>query len=70
MERVIEALRMHAASHGGLPDPLAEVTIVPIPLDPMTGRPFRYRCEGETAILVGPESEPKWVLTYRITLHR
>jgi hypothetical protein len=70
MERVIEALRLHAANQGGLPDSLDRVTIVPIPLDPMTGRLFEYRREGETAILVGPESEPKLVLTYRITLRR
>jgi hypothetical protein len=66
--RVIEALRLHAADRGGLPGSLAEITIVPIPLDPVTGKAFEYRREGEGAVLVGPESDPKLVLTYRIHL--
>jgi hypothetical protein len=51
--RVIEALRMHAAVHDGkLPDKLDEVTEVPVPDDPGTGRPFEYNREGATATLV------------------
>ena len=38
--RVVEAIRMHlAANPGGLPKSLDEITIVPIPNDPMTGKP-------------------------------
>jgi hypothetical protein len=52
--RVIEALRLHAAANGGkLPDKLSEITIVPIPNDPATEKPFEYQCEGETATLIG-----------------
>ena len=51
--RVIEALRMHAAVHDGkLPDKLDDVTEVPVPDDPGTGRPFEYTREGATATLV------------------
>ncbi len=51
--RVIEALRMHAALHDGkLPDKLDDVTEVPVPNDPGTGRPFEYKREGATATLV------------------
>jgi hypothetical protein len=51
--RVIEALRMHAAVHGGkLPDKLDDVTEVPIPNDPGTDRPFEYSRDGDTATLV------------------
>lgn len=40
--RHVEALRLHAAAHGGaFPARLADVT-VPLPVDPFTGRPFRY----------------------------
>ena len=39
---------------GELPAALADVTVVPVPLDPVTGKPFEYRLEGETAVLVGP----------------
>ena len=53
--RVVEAIRMHAAANGGkLPATLDAVTIVPIPLDPVTGKPFAYRVEGDTAVLIGP----------------
>jgi hypothetical protein len=52
--RVIEALRIHAAAHGGrLPDKLTDVTEVPVPNDPGTGKPFDYRKEGDGATLVG-----------------
>jgi len=51
--RVIEAARMYAAAHNGkLPDRLDDVTEVPVPSDPGTGRPFQYSREGVTATLV------------------
>ena len=51
--RVIEALRMHTAAHKGrLPDKLSEVTIVPVPDDPCTGRPFVYERAGNSATLI------------------
>jgi hypothetical protein len=45
--RTIEAIRLYAASHGGkLPASLAEITEVPVPLDPATGKPFEYKLQG------------------------
>jgi hypothetical protein len=41
----IEALRMHAAATGKLPAALAEVTVVPVPPNPMTGQPFAYQLD-------------------------
>lgn len=42
MLQVVEALRAHAAAHGGrLPGGLDEVRL-PLPNDPFTNRPFRY----------------------------
>lgn len=53
--RVVEALRLYGAAHGGrLPKQLGDVTEVPIPADPVTGRPFDYRLDGHTAALEGP----------------
>jgi len=53
--RVLEALRMHGAAHDGhLPKTLDEVTEVPIPIDPVSGRPFDYELGGQTAVLEGP----------------
>jgi hypothetical protein len=49
--QVIEALRMHAAATGKLPETLDEVSVVPVPLDPATGGPFAYTLDGETATL-------------------
>jgi hypothetical protein len=49
--RVIEALRLHAAATGHLPDKLSEVTVVPIPNDPGTEGPFEYQRDGATATL-------------------
>ena len=44
--RVIEALRMFASDHDGkLPKTLDEITAVPVPNNPATGKPFKYRLE-------------------------
>jgi hypothetical protein len=58
--RVIEALRLYGASHNGrLPERLSDVTEVPVPDDPVTGRPFAYRLDGDTAVLEGPPLMPR-----------
>lgn len=50
--RVVEALRIYGASHDGhLPQTLADVIEVPVPLDPITGKAFEYRLEVDTATL-------------------
>jgi hypothetical protein len=49
--QAIEALRMHAAQHGQWPERLEDVTVVPVPNDPINEAPFRYRREGDQAIL-------------------
>jgi hypothetical protein len=76
--RVIEAVRLHATAHDGhLPDKLADITEVPVPDDPGTGRPFDYRRETETATLIGPPLNvpvrpkhpvPKTALRFRLTI--
>jgi hypothetical protein len=71
--RAIEALRMHAAREGRLPDRLDQVTVVPVPDDPGTGRPFEYGRDGETATLgsriLGEPLETTG-LRYRVTLRK
>jgi hypothetical protein len=53
--RSIEAIRLYAAGHKGkLPAQLSDVTDVPIPIDPMTGKTFEYRVEGNKFTLLGP----------------
>jgi hypothetical protein len=53
--RVVEAIRLNGASHAGrLPDTLDAVTEVPIPIDPITGKPFVYQRTGDRATLESP----------------
>lgn len=52
---VAEALRLYAASHdGALPDRLEDLVDSPAPHDPVTGRPFDYKREGDRAVLLSP----------------
>jgi hypothetical protein len=70
--RVVEALRLYAAAHGGrLPDKLSDVTEVPVPDDPGTGRPFEYSREGDTGTVAGRvpgDSPPHSGIRYRVTI--
>ena len=36
---------------GKLRAALSEIQIVPVPLDPITNQPFKYRLDGATAVL-------------------
>ncbi len=72
--RVVESLRLHAAERGGFPSKLDEVR-VPLPDDPVTGKPFQYRLEGGKAILQGTpahgeEKNPVWNVRYELTLRK
>jgi hypothetical protein len=55
----IEAMRLHAATHGKLPGTLKEITDHPLPLDPIHGQGFVYSVKGSEARLFGlpPEGE-------------
>ena len=74
--RCVEALRLYAAGHDGrLPARLADVGEVPVPPDPLTGRPFEYEVHGDAATLGGPlppGDKPASVhpLTYEIMLRK
>jgi len=73
--RCVEAIRLYASGHGGkLPAALADVTEVPLPICPLTGKSFEYRLQGDTAFLSAPEP-PKSAgsvpsLAYEITIRR
>jgi hypothetical protein len=61
--RHVEALRMHAAAHNGQwPATLSEIA-VPLPDDPLTGKPFAYRREAATAELRAGGSNREYVVT-------
>ncbi len=56
--QVIEAIRAHLTNNGGrLPDTLDAVTILPVPLNPITSKPFLYWLKGETGILELPAND-------------
>lgn len=62
---VVEAVRDHMASHGGrLPRALAEITGLPLPDNPLSGRPFEYRWESpRLAVLrIAVTQEDEWEL--------
>jgi hypothetical protein len=71
--RCIEGIRLYAADHNGkLPKTLSDVT-VPLPLDPVTGKPFSYRSDGRTANLRGTpprgrENDPEYNRRYEIVV--
>jgi hypothetical protein len=53
--RTVEAVRFYAAEHGGkLPPDLGAIKQVPVPTDPVTGKAFEYRLDGDVATLTAP----------------
>jgi hypothetical protein len=54
--RVFEALRLYAATHDSkLANKLSDINEVPVPDDPVTTKPFEYRCEGDKAFIQSPK---------------
>jgi hypothetical protein len=74
--RCVEALRLYAADHDGrLPEKLADITAVPVPPDPVTGKPFDYHVDGGKARLAAPvlpneKPVPGYTLVYEVTMER
>jgi hypothetical protein len=70
--RTIEAIRMFTANNSGkLPRSLAEITSVPIPADPVTGKDFIYRrIDARNARLEAPvaPAESKRRPVYELTI--
>ena len=54
--RVIEALRDYAARHDDQPPAAAldQIVDLPVPIDPISGKPFAYESHGQTAIVSAP----------------
>ncbi len=71
--RAVEALRLYASEHKGeLPAKLADIS-VPLPDDPVSGKPFRYELIGKTAHLRGAspkdaENDRFFRVHYEITI--
>ncbi|HVS37802.1 MAG TPA: hypothetical protein VMS17_19750, partial [Gemmataceae bacterium] len=71
--RCVEALRIYAAENNGkLPAKLDDVKI-PLPLDPVTGKPFPYQLDGDKATLrgtppAGREKDAAYNVRYEVTI--
>ncbi len=69
--QTIEALRMQAATDGGAwPGAPADIDVVPLPINPVTGEPFGFRRTDEGAVLAAGALEgmdPKWWVRYELT---
>ncbi len=74
--RCVEAIRLYAAAHdGNLPPSLDEIKEVPVPFDPVNGKPFTYRLAGDRAFfscepLPGQPATNANTPTYEITIQR
>jgi hypothetical protein len=74
--RCVEAIRLYAAAHDGkLPAALGDITEVPIPVDPVTGRAFEFRASGDHATLLAPpppgqQPNENNTVNYELTLRR
>jgi hypothetical protein len=67
----VEALRLYAAQNGKWPAALADVIDVPVPADPMTGKPFEYSVQEDKAVLIAPgKSDGPDALSYEVFLRK
>ncbi|HTU25830.1 MAG TPA: hypothetical protein VMF30_10550 [Pirellulales bacterium] len=72
MLRVIEAIRAHVAAHDGkLPESLADIADLPIPLDPLSQQPFKWKAGHKVGRLSAPHvaggRDPNWAnFTYMV----
>ena len=75
MLQIVEALRLHASDHDGkLPANLEEIKL-PLPVDPVNGKAFKYKLEGATGILVstppkGEEKSAAYNIRYDVTVRK
>jgi hypothetical protein len=65
----VEAIRSYAAAHdGALPANLQDITDTPALENPLTGRAFEYRVDGENATL--SDSQAEYPLSYTIRIRK
>jgi hypothetical protein len=68
--QAVEAIRLHAAETAKLPASIDEITVVPVPKNPVTNEDYVYRLDGDTAVLELPASDgfPNVAYRYEIKL--
>ena len=55
--QVVEAIRMHLAQTGELPKSIEDITVVPVPVNPATGKKFVFWLDGDKAVVDLPFSD-------------
>jgi hypothetical protein len=70
-----EGVRAHAADHGGKLPAALDAVKLPLPADPVTGKPFLYELKDGKAIIRGTpppgrEKEPTFNRVYEVTVRR
>jgi hypothetical protein len=73
--RHVEAIRLYAAKHNGQPPASLSEVRVPLPVDPVTGKPFDFAVEGKTAhlrnsVLPGDSTAVAHNVHYEVTLQK
>jgi hypothetical protein len=71
----IESIRMYAHTHNSvLPERLDELVDAPVPIDPVTGKPFNYQRTSQTSATLfapappgGPEI-PQFMIRYQLNV--
>lgn len=72
---VAEGVRAHAGGNGGKLPAALDAVKLPLPADPVTGKPFVYELKGDTAAIRGTappgrEKEPSFNRVYEVTIHK
>lgn len=72
---VVEAVRLHAAEHGGAVPSTLDAIALPLPPDPVTGKPFLYEVKDGKAVIratpaPGRENEPQFNRVYEVTIRK
>ena len=62
---VAEGVRAYAAENGNKPPASLDAVKLPLPVDPMTGKPFLYEMKGDVAVIrATPPDDQKDVAVY------
>ena len=72
---VAEGVRAHAAGTGGKLPAALDAVKLPLPVDPVTGKPFVYELKDGTATIRGTpapgrEKEPSFNRVYEVTVRK
>ncbi|MBX9628619.1 MAG: hypothetical protein K2X82_32780 [Gemmataceae bacterium] len=73
--KVVEAVRLHAAEHGGAVPSSLDAVALPLPPDPVTGKSFGYEVQDGKAVIRGTpppdrKNEPQFNRVYEVAIRK